>query len=363
MNHKKDHRHKYKRNKRRQPQQRNSRVKHLMRKYNMDEATALEISTGVVPIELWLEKQKLYKQNTIAKKKLQAELKKFTPNGTLSTENVMQILEASFSLEDYKSQCQSFVEKEEEILQLTAKYKMSIPIAKSIIDGKFTLEEYFKVHEEKEARKSKALQIKNNHPDIPLETCYKLVDNNIDVAEYQERQNQKEKKRGVWYKNYLKDRLSDNEPLNNYLQKLKKSKSLITFHLYDMKSKIGIVHSYTPYELKVLCNRKLITIPKLDVKYFCRDRNNELILKSLTINRDLQKSPILPSKNPQERFKLPTEELKKGTKLQLILGEGEQIVGYVDWFSKYDLKLKLQPTSRHSVMVFQHAITDAKILS
>ncbi|WP_372366288.1 hypothetical protein [Candidatus Uabimicrobium sp. HlEnr_7] len=358
MNHKKDYKKKPKK-----PTQHSSKVKYFMRKYHMDEATALEIATGVVPIELWLEKQRLYKQNMVAKKKLQHELKKFTPNGTLTINNIVQILGSSFSSEEYQKQHQNFVKKEEEILELTKKYEMPIPIAKSIIDKKFTLEEYFKANEQKEIRKEKALQIKKAHADIPLETCYKLIDNNLNVDEYIEQQDLKEKKRGIWYKNYLKDRLQDNEPLNNYLQKLKKSKSLVTFHLYDMKSKIGIVHSYTPYELKILCNRKLITIPKLDIKYFCRDRNNELILKSLTINRDLQKSPILPSKNPQERFKLPLEELKKDTKIEIFLGEGEQVTGYIDWFSKYDIKMKLQPTSRYSLMIFQHAITNINILT
>lgn len=338
----------------------NSEIRNLMCKYNIDEATALEVLTGVIPIELWLEKQKMYNENVVANQTFKDALEQFTPNGKLSLENVTIILEKVFSSTEYNNKNQIFVEQEEQAANLVNKHNMSVPVAKSILDGKFTLEEYLKGKEKKETRKKQALEIKSKYPTIALETCYKLIDEKTDVEKYLKEQTEKEEKRGAWYKNYLKDRSDDNELLNNYLAKLRKNKSLVAFHLYGMKSQIGIIHSYTPFEIKIISNRKTILIPKLELKYFCRNRNNEEILNVMSIDRNQQKKPIIPSKNPKKRYSLPS--LKKGQKIEISMGEGEKIIGYVDWVSRFDLKIKPQPTSNLSAMIFNHSIINITIL-
>lgn len=332
----------------------------MMKQYRMDEATALEICSGVLPFEVWEEQQK--ELNYIHEKKAQLEdnIQKFSNQAMLSIRSSIHVLKGAFALKEYREQKISKLERTKKAELLAKKENIPLHIAKLIVDGRFTAKQYKEQQKKKADRHKQARDIQKKHPSIALGTCYSIIDEGIDVEIYLKRREVNREKRRIWYHNYLKEHQNDNRPLSLYLQKLKNKNIPVFFSHFSKNSYVRNVIGHTPYEIKVKNKYgKSAIFPKLDLKYICRASYAEKILSLLEINRELQESPISPSNNPYDRYKIPENLLKEGKKIKVVLGGGEIITGVIKWVSKYDMKLSLAYESKCSIIIFMHAIINA----
>ncbi|NUM35105.1 MAG: hypothetical protein HUU50_11205 [Candidatus Brocadiae bacterium] len=333
----------------------------LASQYGMEEAIALQIAAGTLPLEMWQKKQIEKKSKQEMYKKLQEKIAAFSLQNSLSLETSLQVLRGAFSLKEYRDQKISKMEKNKEAQEFAAQSNIPLHIAKMILDKKFTLEEYFAKQEQKKERDQKAQEIKKQYPDLALSTCYMIVDNKINVEEFIKNKDQNREKRKEWYKNYLKEHQEENQPLANYLQKLKTKKIAIFLSRLGHESLSGIVIGYSPYEIKIKDKQNAIHIcPKISLKFFCRLAYAERALSLMKVSPKLQKEPIPPSSNPYERYEIPDDLLKEEGKISLMLREGETFSGTIKWFTKYDIKLSLSATPKSNILIFRHAVVAAQ---
>ncbi len=334
----------------------------LVDQYGMEEAIALQIAAGTLPLELWQKKQEEKKARLEVQKRVQEKISIFSlQNNNFALNTAIQILRGSFCLREYRDQKILKMEQRKEAQDLANKSNIPIHIALMIVNKKFTLEEYLARQEQKKQRDEKAQEIKSQHPELALSTCYMLFDNGINVEDYIKNKEQNKEKRKEWYKKYLKEHQEENQPLANYLQKLKTKKIPIFLSRLGHESLSGLVIGYTPYEIKIKDKQNRIHIcPKISLKFFCRLSYAERVLSSIKVSPKLQKEPVPPSSNPYERYEMPADILKEGNPICLMLREGETFVGSIKWFTKYDIKLSLSSNPKSNVMVFRHAVIAAQ---
>ncbi len=336
------------------------KVKKFVQQYGMDESVALEIACGIISLDDWFKREKEKEQKLNLHKNFEKDVKSFSSQAVFSIPCSMKVLEGTFGLGEYRTQKYNRLEREKKAHQLVKENEIPIYAARLIIDGKTTLEEHRATNSEKQDRKKKAEELKGKYQDLAIETCYQIVDRSITVETYlKERENNK-KKRGSWYQTYLEDNIEDNRLLNQYFAKLRKLKVPVILYLYGKESVSGTISSYNPYEI-VLKNRQgKKNYPKLKIKYFCRLNYAENVYNSVNLEDTIREKPFQPDPDPQKRYNIPEELLKEKETVTFTLGEGEEFSGTVQWSSKYDIKLSLNRTPKATVMIFRHAIVQAK---
>ncbi len=340
------------------------KVEELMDKYNMPEATALQIATGIIPITVWeIEKQQeLNSQN--AAKTIEKHIARFSNQASLSLEASVAILKGAFSLKEYRDQKIAKMELQSRAEELAKKENIPLHIARCILQGKFTVAQYLQRQTEKQQRQQKAEEMHQAHPEVALGTCYAIVDQNLSIEEYLQQKEENQQKRKEWYKNYLVQHQDENQPLAQYIQRIRSRKINVFLGLFHQKAVVGSIWGHSPYEIKIKDeNDQIHTIPKLNIKFFCRLSYAEQVLSGLEVRPEIQQNPELPSPNPYERYEIPPEFLQEGKKIKILLHEGEIFIGTIQWFSKYDIKLTLSFSPKVTVLIFRHAIMEVTAVS
>lgn len=334
-------------------------VQELMEKYGMDEAAALEIIHGVLSLEQWQRKHKASKTTDQARQVSTLLLQpRFTPRTTIA------ILKAVYALPQYQKQKGNRLANEKQAIILAEKENIPVAIAKKIVAGSLTLEEYQAQEQQKKERREKAIDIHQKYPELPLNVCYQIVDEKIEVQEFLERRTIRKQKRQNWYLSYLQNHQQENLPLSLYLQKLhnKKIKTFFTFFGHD--SQMGTIIGYTPYNLKIKDrDGNIATYAKLKMKYFCRASYVHKVLSLLTFDPQWRDNQEMPNPDPEQRYQIPNEILQEGNLVEVTLGGGEVFKGLVNWASSYDIKLLVSAQPKASVVVFRHAVVAAKLLA
>ncbi len=333
----------------------------LMAQYHIPEGTALEIALGITPFSAW-EKEKEKEQNLQKKwDEIEQNIKKFSNQASLGLDTAVQILKGSFGLKEYREQKISKMELQSRAENFAQKENIPIHIAKMILLGKFSLIDYQKRQEEHFQRQKKAEQIRRENSNITIGACYKIIDEGLTVEEYLIRREQNLEKRKEWYRNYLQQHQQENQPLAEYLQRLRNRRVLMFFSFFHHKTMLGTIIGHTPYEIRIRdSENKSIVCRKIDMKYLCRVNYVEQALSMIEVNKNLQENPIVPSLNPNERYQIPSDLLQEGKKIKVTLYEGETFIGIIQWYSKYDIKLSLSETPKSTVLIFRHSINDVQ---
>lgn len=341
------------------------KVEDLMERYpNMSEGTALQIAMGVLSLEGW-EAQEQEQQNLQQKWcEIEEQFSQFSNSAKLHLQTAVSVLKGAFGLKEYREQKIIKMEIHSRAEELANHEKIPIHIAKMILLGKFTLEEYQARQALKQQRCEQAEQLHCQHPEIALGTCYAICDQGMSVDEYLERREMNQAKRKKWYREYLVQHSNDNQPLAQYLQRLRNRRVLLFVSLCNSKSLVGTVIGHTPYEIKFRTQQEqVLMIPKIDIKYFCRINYAEQVLALIKFV-DIQQPPDLLSNNiPKTRYEIPNEFLEEGNNIQITLTEGEMFIGKIQWFSRYDIKIMLSFSPKASILIFRHAIVSAQLVS
>ena len=340
------------------------RAQEIAEANGMDEGVALHIAAGVLPLELWTKRQEDLRRQEELELEIEQKVAQFASKAMLEPATAVKVLNGAFTLQEYCEQKINKIQRDREAEKLARNESISVHIARMIVAQRFTLEEYKQREAQKQERQQRALNLSETYPEIALATCYKIVDEGVDIEQYIKRRESNLEKRREWYRNYLRQHQDENKPLALYLQKLKNKKALILFSFYDSDAILGNVAGHTPYDIKVKTLKgKIVLKPKLHLKYFCRCSYSEKLLSLLSIDQQLQQAPQLPHANPYERYEIPADLLKEGNKIRVVLGEGEIFTGVVKWFSRYDLKLSLSHTPKATVLILRHAIIAAEAVT
>ena len=86
----------------------------LMEQYGMEEAIALQIAEGTLPLEIWKKQQEGKKNKLEMQKKLQENISAFSLQNSLSLEIAIQVLRGAFPLKESKDQKNSKMGKNKE---------------------------------------------------------------------------------------------------------------------------------------------------------------------------------------------------------------------------------------------------------
>ena len=327
---------------------RRRKIKEFMTQYGMDEGAALEVAYGIVPLEIWLQKENNLPLDKIASEKLASLGEDFS----VSAEFGIEILSALYSTSEYINKNAEKFEVEKKILLLSQTENLPIVSARKIIENNLTLEEFQKQEKERENRKEKAVKLHEDHPDIPLGTCYQIIDEGVSVEDYQNRKETRKRKREEWYGKYLEDHSEDNRELAQYLQKLRSKTSKVFCSFSQKNSIIGTILGFTPHKIKIKTRDQTIEYNKLEMKYLCRATHIEKLLSDMNVDEKLQENIVIPDEDPEKRYEIPPEILQGNKEIELILGGGEIFTGKIIWAKRYDIKLLLSEKPRTSVIIF-----------
>jgi hypothetical protein len=336
-------------------------MQELMEKHGMDEAAAVEVVHGIISLEEWHRQHKKAKQSGDADNKQASPFlshTRFTPSAAVA------ILKAIYDIPQYQRQKNSRLASEKQAALLAEKENIPLPVAKKIVAGQLTLEEHLAEEQQKRERREQAIEIHKKYPELPLNVCYQVVDEKIGVQEFMERRTIRKQRRQNWYLTYLQSHQQDNLPLSLYLQKLIHKKIKTFFAFFDHDSMMGTVVGYTPYNLKIKDQSgKIEMYSKLNLKYFCRASYVHKVLSLIAINPEWRSQNVIPSSDPDERYQIASEMLQEGNVIELTMGGGEVVRGMVNWASSFDIKLLLSVQPKASIVVFRHAVVDAKLLA
>ncbi|OGR02332.1 MAG: hypothetical protein A2284_02230 [Deltaproteobacteria bacterium RIFOXYA12_FULL_61_11] len=150
------------------------------------------------------------------------------------------------------------------------------------------------------------------------------------------------KKFGAMAKKFYKDLITKKKP--------------VVLKLHGRKTAEGRILRVEPYFLYLDIGGEELEIRKLDIKYLYMKNDAYLVQNKVRVDSTIRQLGLGPIEQVKDRFRLLWGDLMLHTaqraRLIFYLLEGESMLGMVDWFTKYEIHLKLTP--QQSVLLFKH---------
>jgi len=142
----------------------------------------------------------------------------------------------------------------------------------------------------------------------------------------------------------------------------KENNSFLEFHLAGHKKKLAYIAANKRYDLVLKeVSSKLITIPKVHVKFFYPSELAEKVNPLIKIDEQVRGRNLQPIFNPTRRFHIKNKNLYPlmilKTPISITLLEGEVLEGLITEFTMYEIFLELSPGVE--IVVLRHAIFNA----
>ena len=153
---------------------------------------------------------------------------------------------------------------------------------------------------------------------------------------------------------------------DRYILKQIRETTPMVFEMYNHESIFCTVDKLLKYDLELFIDGKeKIQIQKHNIKYCYKQENAEHVKASISFDENVRSQGLTPLIPRKERYQIDHNMVKetrvKRQKVRLVTREGEIIMGQLDWFSTYEVKVRLPPGG--NVIVFFHALYDFKVLS
>jgi cold shock CspA family protein/DNA-binding XRE family transcriptional regulator len=153
---------------------------------------------------------------------------------------------------------------------------------------------------------------------------------------------------------------------DRYMLKQIRENTPMVFEMYNHESISCQVAKLFKYDLELIVDGgEKIRIQKHNIKYCYKRENAESAKASINLDEDIRSqglTPIIPRKKRyQVDRNLVKEAWVKKLKVRLVTREGEIIMGPLDWFSLYEVKVRLPFGG--NVVAFFHALYGFKVLS
>lgn len=148
-----------------------------------------------------------------------------------------------------------------------------------------------------------------------------------------------------------------------YMGKQIRLKTPMVFETYS-ESILCIVKKNRKYQLDLQCGDEVRRIQKHNIKYCYKQEDEDSVKENIQFDEkivSLELEPIIPTK---DRYSINNDLLKSSKegekKIRLLLRGGEILLGTIEWFSPYEIKVKFP--SGENVIAFRHAAYDFDIL-
>jgi sRNA-binding regulator protein Hfq len=197
---------------------------------------------------------------------------------------------------------------------------------------------------------------------IPEDVAFQIVRGDFTFKDWMERHQvamEKRDKRQVIEHERKVLRARNEGMARQYFLKQKKNKEPMVFVRADGTELEGPVTGILPYHFYVGDGPEQQQYEKLSMLY-CYKKEHEDELKTVLAPRDpaVHQMGLEPSRDRTVRYQVPEAELKACTdgkrKVVFVMQNGQTLSGTVDWYSKFNVKLRLAQDA--SVVLFTHAV-------
>ena len=153
---------------------------------------------------------------------------------------------------------------------------------------------------------------------------------------------------------------------DRYMLKQIRENTPMVFEMYNHESISCTVAKLFKYDLELLVDGgEKMRIQKHNIKYCYKQENAEKVKAGISFDESIRSQGLMPIVPRKERYQIDYNMVKetwgKRRKVRLVTREGEIIMGPLNWFSSYEVKVNLPPGG--NVVAFFHALSDFKILS
>ncbi len=147
-----------------------------------------------------------------------------------------------------------------------------------------------------------------------------------------------------------------------YMAKQIKFQTPMVFELYS-ESIHCTVKQLGAYKLALLCDKDILKIPKLNIKYCYKREYEQSVKTNIQYDEGIKSQSLEPIKSIKERYQIQDDLLQKARRgksaIRLILRGGEIITGTIDWFSPYEIKVEFP---EGNVIAYRHAVYNFAVL-
>lgn len=154
-----------------------------------------------------------------------------------------------------------------------------------------------------------------------------------------------------------------------YVKKQIQHKTAMIFGLYGLEDypvrivEGRILRGYT-YILDLLLANDRFRVEKINLMYIYKVADQVEIAPNISCDQSIQKLSLGPARRKEERYEIDEEMLircfKEKRMMTLVIRTGESFTGYIDWFSNYEIKIRLDVV-RKAVVIFRHALYRASV--
>jgi len=151
-----------------------------------------------------------------------------------------------------------------------------------------------------------------------------------------------------------------------YILKQIRENTPMVFEMYNHESIFCTVAKLLKYDLDLLVDGgKKMQIQKHNIKYCYKQENAEKVKDSISFDEKVRSQGLTTIIPRKERYqidhKLVKEAWAKNLEVRVVTRAGEIIMGPLDWFTRYEVKVRLPIGG--NVIAFFHALYDFKVLS
>lgn len=112
------------------------------------------------------------------------------------------------------------------------------------------------------------------------------------------------------------------------------------------------------YDLDLETNGEIERLNKLPIKYMYKKADETAVKRGARYNERVRAERLKPIKARAQRFRIDTRQLafarKKERLIRVTMRGGEVFEGWIDWYSYFEIKMRLGKKSP-SVVLFRHA--------
>jgi CspA family cold shock protein len=147
-------------------------------------------------------------------------------------------------------------------------------------------------------------------------------------------------------------------PDDAYMIKQAKNQTPMIFEIYDHPHLQCLVKKKYKYDIDLVVDGEVKRFFMHDIKFCYKVRDEDKVKRAISYDEEVKSQNLKAIIPRKERYQIPDDELKRAYKeekpIMLVMRGGEVIIGTIEWFSKYAIKVNLPIGG--SVLTFRHAV-------
>ena len=200
---------------------------------------------------------------------------------------------------------------------------------------------------------------------IPEDVAFQIVRGDFTFKEWMERHEvalQKREKRQAYEQVRKQIRARDEGLARQFFLKQKKNAVPMVFICYGGVRLDGVITGILPYYFYLGEGKAQQKHEKLSMLYCYKKEHENEVRASLERDTEVAAQALVAQRDKSARPPIPENELKSSIdekkEVRFTLHDGSVFAGTIDWYSKYNVKVRL--SEKASVVLFTHAVYELK---